>query len=209
MKESLSYIAQDFQQELDICHQKVNPIIKEYVLPDYKGVKKGFSRDPINFMTFAEMQMAKKAAEEQALMSGKKPQEPHEQAVRIANERFTVPEVLFRPSDIGINEAGVPEMIQQVVNKCPQPFEGPLYNNIIIAGGNTLMPGFKGRLEKELETLRPYDCPVRVFEVSNPTQAAWKGLKQFCSKKHTFDEYVVTKKEFQEEGYRVLKKFYL
>jgi actin-related protein 6 len=57
--------------------------------------------------------------------------------VRIANERFTVPEVLFRPSDIGINEAGVSEMLQQVVVKCPKSFEGPLYNNIIIAGGNT------------------------------------------------------------------------
>ena len=57
--------------------------------------------------------------------------------MRIANERFTVPEVLFRPSDIGINEAGVSEMLQQVVVKCPKSFEGPLYNNIIIAGGNT------------------------------------------------------------------------
>ena len=60
-------------------------------------------------------------------------------------------------------------MIQQVVNKSPKPFEGPLYNNIIIAGGNTNMNGFKTRLEKELESLRPYDCPVRIFEVSNPT----------------------------------------
>jgi actin-related protein 6 len=31
--------------------------------------------------------------------------------VRIGNERFAVPEVLFNPSDIGINEAGIPEML--------------------------------------------------------------------------------------------------
>jgi len=67
--------------------------------------------------------------------------------VRIGNERFSVPEVLFNPSDIGINEAGIPEMLSQVVNKCPKPFEGPLYNNIILAGGNLNIPGFKTRLE--------------------------------------------------------------
>ncbi len=39
------------------------------------------------------------------------------------------------------------------------------------------MSGFKARLEADLESLKPYDCPVRIFEVSNPTQAAWKGLK--------------------------------
>ncbi len=111
MKESLCYVAKDFQKELDICHQKVNPIIKEFVLPDYKGIKKGFVRDPVTFLTFEEIQLAKKAAEEQALM-GKKGQDQHDQAVRIANERFTVPEVLFRPSDIGISEAGISEMVQ-------------------------------------------------------------------------------------------------
>lgn len=66
-----------------------------------------------------------------------------------------MPEVLFRPSDIGINEAGIPEMLQQVVNKCPKSFESLLYQNIIIAGGNTLLPGFKQRLENDLQPLAP------------------------------------------------------
>ena len=43
-------------------------------------------------------------------------------AVRMGNERFTIPEVLFSPQDIGINEAGIPEMLTQTVNKCPKPF---------------------------------------------------------------------------------------
>jgi actin-related protein 6 len=33
------------------------------------------------------------------------------QAIKVGNERFSVPEVLFNPSDIGINEAGIGEMI--------------------------------------------------------------------------------------------------
>jgi hypothetical protein len=34
------------------------------VLPDYKGIKKGFVRDPTTYLTFEEMQVARKAAEE-------------------------------------------------------------------------------------------------------------------------------------------------
>lgn len=129
--------------------------------------------------------------------------------VRIGNERFTVPEILFHPSDIGINEAGVSEMLTQVVGKCPKPMEGQLYNNIIIAGGNTQFKGFKDRLEKDLQSLKPSESEVRIFELQNPAQAAWRGLKHFCSNKHSFEEYVVTRKEYAEEGVRILKKFNL
>jgi actin-related protein 6 len=76
-----------------------------------------------------------------------------------------VPEILFNPSDIGINEAGIPEMIQQIVSKCPKAFEGQLYSNIIIAGGNTLFKGFKERLEAELQSLKPQESQVRIYEV--------------------------------------------
>lgn len=34
-----------------------------------------------------------------------------EQILRLANERFAVPEMLFHPSDIGIQEMGIPEAI--------------------------------------------------------------------------------------------------
>jgi len=55
MKEQLCYVASDFQTELEICcKQRVNPIVREFVLPDYKGVKKGFAREPLNYMTFQE-----------------------------------------------------------------------------------------------------------------------------------------------------------
>lgn len=54
MKEQLCYIAKDFQAELDICQQKVNPIVKEFVLPDFKGVKKGYPRDPLTFLSLEE-----------------------------------------------------------------------------------------------------------------------------------------------------------
>ena len=47
IKEQLGFVSTDFQLDMDVCQQKVNPIDKEYVLPDYKTTKKGFVRDPV------------------------------------------------------------------------------------------------------------------------------------------------------------------
>uniref|UniRef100_A0A0M3JL60 Actin-like protein (inferred by orthology to a C. elegans protein) n=1 Tax=Anisakis simplex TaxID=6269 RepID=A0A0M3JL60_ANISI len=35
-------------------------------------------------------------------------------------ERFAVPEVLFNPSDIGVQQMGVAEAIAASINKCPK-----------------------------------------------------------------------------------------
>jgi len=71
------------------------------------------------------------------------------------NEQFSIPEVLFNPLDIGINEAGIPETIQQTIKKCHPVLEETLYKNIIISGGNANFPGFKKRIEKEMNSLKP------------------------------------------------------
>ena len=41
------------------------------------------------------------------------------QIVRMNNERFAIPEVLFNPSDIGIQEMGISEAIVHSINSCP------------------------------------------------------------------------------------------
>lgn len=46
-----------------------------------------------------------------------------EQILRLNNERFAVPEMLFHPSDIGIQEMGVPEGLVNSINKMPEGIE--------------------------------------------------------------------------------------
>ena len=85
--------------------------------------------------------------------------------MKIRSERFTVPEVLFNPSDIGINQAGIPETICQSLNKCPTEMHEQLYSNIVLTGGNCNIKGFKSRIESELESLKPSDVAVKVTQV--------------------------------------------
>jgi hypothetical protein len=62
------------------------------------------------------------------------------------NERITIPELLFHPSDIGITQAGMPEMIQQSIASTMAEAHEPLYSNILVFGGNALLPNFQQRL---------------------------------------------------------------
>lgn len=40
--------------------------------------------------------------------------------IRMTLERFTVPEILFHPSNVGISQMGVVEAIIYSVNQCPE-----------------------------------------------------------------------------------------
>ena len=88
IKEQLSYVSADFNKEMELSlKDKGKWILKEFVLPDYKVIKRGYVR-----------------AEDEVL-------DDSVQVVKMHNDRFTVPEVLFNPSDIGINQAGVSEAV--------------------------------------------------------------------------------------------------
>ena len=80
----------------------------------------------------------------------------------MTNDRFSVPEILFNPNDIGINQAGIAEAIVQTVEKCPPVFRRQLYANIFIAGGNSKLPGFALRVRSDLELIRPQECTLGV-----------------------------------------------
>lgn len=92
IKEQLCYVSLDYESDLDqLTHFKQSPLIKEYVLPDYNKHFKGYVKDPLKELAHDE------------------------QTIKMANSRINVPEVLFNPSDIGIDQSGLPEMIMQCV----------------------------------------------------------------------------------------------
>jgi len=78
------------------------------------------------------------------------------------NERFTIPEILFHPNDIGIPQMGISEAIVLSINLCPEETRSHLYNNIIVTGGNGCFPGFEERLTKEVRALAPDEFDVSV-----------------------------------------------
>lgn len=84
--------------------------------------------------------------------------------MRVNVERFSIPEILFQPSIIGIEQAGIAESIWNSVEQIPErlfifvvrqsnqmrplvlDIRPSLYNNILLIGGNCRFPNFKERL---------------------------------------------------------------
>ena len=64
----------------------------------------------------------------------------------LGNERFTVPELLFNPGDIGMKQAGLPEAVMQTMSGLPPGLWPSMLSNILVIGGNAKFDGFLARL---------------------------------------------------------------
>ena len=75
------------------------------------------------------------------------------------HKRITAAEVIFEPSLVGSqNEefadcrGGIAMLAYESIQKCDPDLRINLYNNIVLAGGTTLMKGFVDRFESEIRS---------------------------------------------------------
>ncbi|OMJ29367.1 Actin-related protein 6 [Smittium culicis] len=106
-----------------------------------------------------------------------------------------IPEILFSPSDIGLEQGGLHEAIWESISKCPK------------IGGNANLKGLKGRLEKELRALTPSDYSINIYIPQNPSTYAWESGKALCNRFNSDIDLVnhskpQTRAEYFESGPR-------
>jgi len=185
VKEELCYVSTDFEQDMKISKLKgkENTIVRDYVLPDYTNIRRGYARS-------------------QEESTGRA--DNSEQIIRLNNERFSVPELLFHPSDIGIKEMGIPEAIVHSIESCLTAVQPHLYNNILLTGGNVLLKGFRERVYKDLRALIPDEYDLNVFSASE-SQYAWYG-GQLLAESGEYNNIVVTRKAYEEYGHDLCKQ---
>ncbi|KAF2183923.1 actin-like ATPase domain-containing protein [Zopfia rhizophila CBS 207.26] len=117
-------------------------------------------------------------------------QEPREDLLRLGNERFAVPELLFNLTDIGIQEIGLPAAVMESVSILPEALKIGMLTNVLVVGGNSLISGFMERLEED------------------PIKHTWLGVARFASQPERLKEVLVSKAEYDERGSTwLVKKF--
>ena len=47
----------------------------------------------------------------------------------------------------------LPEMVDEVISKCPIDTRRKLYNNIVLSGGNTVFKDFNRRLQRDVKKI--------------------------------------------------------
>ncbi|EIW74652.1 actin-related protein Arp6 [Coniophora puteana RWD-64-598 SS2] len=177
VKETCCYVSSNFMDDLDVCrtNPKKNPIVREYVLPNFTINKQGRLRQPDEEISQAE------------------------QILTMGNERFTIPEILFRPDDIGLDQSGIAATVASSIKLLPEDIQGMFWSNIGLIGGNTKFPGFYERLMSELRSLAPVDFDVRVHRCEEPITEAYHSALRFVGET-PFAACAVTRAEYLESG---------
>lgn len=126
----------------------------------------------------------------------------------IDNEAFMFPESLFQPKIFGHESMGLHELLFQSIVKCDICERRFYYENIVLAGGNTMLSGFKERISKEMNLLTPSAFKTNVVAPSERKFSAWIG-GSIVSSLNTFKSLSMSKKEYDEFGPSfVHKKFF-
>jgi actin-related protein 6 len=182
VKERMCFVSQDFPADLRASKDKKNSTLRrEYVLPDLSrgGV------DPLGHVRTPDEEL-----------------DGTEQILVMNNERISVPELLFYPSEVGIEQAGVAELIFQAVEASPVEHRPGLYANIVLTGGNCRFPGFRERILIELRPLVSDTYNISLFVDDDPLCTAYRGGMQALLNVGTVPLAFVSKAEYEEHGSR-------
>lgn len=85
------------------------------------------------------------------------------QKITLDKERIQIPEILFRPQDIGIEECGISEAIFQSLEVIDEDLRYNFLENIVITGGCSLFDNFIKRLYRELNESSPVWIKPRIY----------------------------------------------
>ncbi|KAI0096255.1 actin-domain-containing protein [Nemania sp. FL0031] len=196
MKEAACYVSLDFREDLERSWKGTRGerretylsgggVAKDYVLPDFHTRSRGVVRD----------YDPTRASRAKRLAVG----ESSEDVLTLRNERFTIPELLFNPSDIGMWQPGLPDLVVQSLQSLPHGLWPGLLANILVVGGNSLFEGFIPRLQEEIRKRFPDDCTVRLARAPDPVTNTWLGGANLAQHAH-FQSLAVTKLEYEEHG---------
>ena len=124
---------------------------------------------------------------------------PDGNIITVGAERFRCPEVLFQPSMIGKEAAGVHDTTFQSIMKCDVDIRKDLYANVVLSGGTTMFSGIGERMAKELTALAPSTMKIKVVAPPERKYSVWIGGSILASLS-TFQQMWISKQEYDESG---------
>lgn len=149
---------------------------------------------------------------------------PDGKTIEVGNERFLIGELLFRPDclpsalpasskhsptlDPHFTFNGLHKMITASIDSTDADLRRTLYENIVLAGGSTLIPGLPARLQRELTNNIGPLYRVKFLTgntIADRRYADWLGGSILASL-GSFHQMWISKQEFEEHGARIIHK---
>ncbi|CAG8546831.1 6817_t:CDS:10, partial [Racocetra fulgida] len=121
-------------------------------------------------------------------------------------ERVRVPEALFQPSILGLDQAGIVETIGEIISRFEDvDARKKTIRSVFVTGGHTQTPGLSKRLEISLRSILPAGSPLQIIHAKDPVLDAWHGAALWA-RSSEFQNYSVTVEEYNECGGEYIKE---
>ncbi|XP_072100264.1 actin-3-like isoform X2 [Mobula birostris] len=128
---------------------------------------------------------------------------PDGQNMIITNQKFSCPEVMFKPFLIGKDIQNLPALAHSVIEHCNEEICNEMYTNIVLAGGNTMFRNMGQRIQQEMTDLVKSEKKVKVLAPPNGNYLSWKGASILAGLS-TFHQMCITRQDFEEYGVTAL-----
>ena len=101
------------------------------------------------------------------MLKGKGSEEPRAEdwQVPLSSERFRGIECLFQPGIIGVDQAGIIELMQQILRCFREKEIESMMSRIHLTGGHSLIPNFLNRLKTEIRSILPTQMEFNIVQV--------------------------------------------
>ncbi|OZJ06870.1 hypothetical protein BZG36_00026 [Bifiguratus adelaidae] len=124
-------------------------------------------------------------------------------------ERIRVPEVLFQPSIIGLDQAGIIETISDVMKRFEGDARRSLTKTIFLTGGFSQIPNLDNRLIRSLHSILPAGTRVNLQRAQDPLLDAWRGAAMWSNSivqnNSSVTKVFITRQDYEEYGSEYLK----
>jgi actin-related protein 6 len=182
----------------DPCQDADQPPSIDYVLPDGLHIKRGFAR-PHNPLAARASNKNKRKLHASGPESS--PDDDNNYvSMTLSSERFTIPEILFSPSDTGSTQPGLAACVIQSLSVLPRALQASLLGNILVVGGNAKMPRFVQRVQREVRMQAPSEFVVRVRKMEDPVTSTWLGGARMAGNREVVRQLGVSREEYFEHG---------
>ena len=128
---------------------------------------------------------------------------PDDSVVRLSTERYNIPEAIFDPKRIGLEQDGLHEIVFKSILKSSTDIRKDIFANIVLAGGNTLFENFQARMKSEIQELAPVKTELAVIGTKERQYSSWIG-GSVIGNMDTFQYLCITRKDYEEQGAKIV-----
>lgn len=124
---------------------------------------------------------------------------------QLGTERHRAPELLFTPELVGLEYAGVHQVVVDSIQRADLDLRKSLFGNVVLSGGGTLVKGFGDRLLHEVKKLALRETKIRISAPPERKYSTWIG-GSILAGLSTFKKMWVSAEEYQEDPDIIFRK---